>query len=234
VSTPIATPADSATPTTRRVTVFELALVLGLPTAVFLAGAVRSLARPRAVHFTNGGVVSTLVMEAILVVLLLPLLRRRGWRPTQVAGAPQPLDVLRGVGVWLAAMAAFYFVWIVFALSAPTWAAAVQAQPLRGHVSAMVIVIGSVLNPVFEEFLWLGYGVSALESRLGLRRASVVSLGLRVSIHAYQGVRAIVGVLPGSAVLTWYYARTRRLWPIIVAHVIWDALGLAFLAMPHR
>jgi len=215
--------------------VLELLLVLGLPTAVFLAVALRILARPRVELFTNRSVISTLVVEGILVALLLPLLRRRGWRPTQVAGMPQPLDVLRGVGVWLAAMAAFYVVWIVFALSAPTWAATLRQQPMRGHVSATIIVIVSVLNPVFEEFLWLGYGVTALESRLGPRRASVVSLALRVSIHVYQGARAIVGVLPGTAVLTWYYARTRRLWPVVVAHVIMDAVGLlAFLAMPHR
>lgn len=184
--------------------------------------------------FNDARVSSTLVVEAVLAAMLLPFLRRRGWRVTKVAGAPEPRDVLRGAGVWLAAMAGYYFVWIVFALSAPAWAETVRGQPVAGGVSALVIVVVAVLNPLFEEFLWLGYGVPALGSRLGLRGACVVSLALRVAVHAYQGAMAVVGILPASAVLTWYYARTRRLWPVVVAHVIMDALGLATLAVTHR
>lgn len=209
--------------------------MLGLPTAVFLTASLRRLAfHAGMLHFDDARVSSTLVVEAALAVLLLPFLRRRGWRPTQVAGAPEPRDVLRGAGVWLTAMASYYVVWILFALSAPAWADAVRGQPPGGGVSAMVIVVVAVVNPLFEEFLWLGYGVPALGSRLGLRGACVVSLALRVAVHAYQGAMAIVGILPASAVLTWYYARTRRLWPVVVAHVIMDALGLATLAITHR
>jgi membrane protease YdiL (CAAX protease family) len=166
-------------------------LVLGLPTAVFVAGSLWPIARHARVPAINDvHVGSTLVVEAVLVALLLPLLRRRGWRPAQVAGAPGPRDVLRGAGVWLAAMVSFYLVWILFVLSAPTWAATVQRYPLGGHVSAVMIVFVAVLNPLFEEFLWLGYGIPALGSRLGLRGAGVVSVTLRVAVHARGTMRA--------------------------------------------
>ena len=236
MSSPLATPTNSAAqPATRRATVAELVLVLGLPTAAFLSGSLRMLARDAALPtFTDARVGSTLALEAVLAALLLPFLRRRGWQPTQVVGAPEPRDVLRGTGVWLSAVASYYLVWIVFALSAPAWAEAVRAHFPSGSVSALMIVVTAVLNPLFEEFLWLGYGIPALTSRLGLRGACIVSVALRVAVHAYQGAMAIVGILPASVVLTWYFARSRRLWPVVVAHVIMDALALATMAMSHR
>lgn len=91
----------------------------------------------------------------------------------------------------------------------------------------LAIVVTSVVNPVFEEFLWLGYGVARLADRIGLRAAAVLSILLRLGVHTYQGPWAVLGVLPLALAFTWYYGRIRRLWPVNVAHVLLDALGLA-------
>lgn len=48
----------------------------------------------------------------------------------------------------------------------------------------------------------------------------------RVAIHAYQGQMALVGITPMAVVFTCYFARTGRLWPVVVAHAIGDAAGL--------
>jgi membrane protease YdiL (CAAX protease family) len=37
---------------------------------------------------------------------------------------------------------------------------------------------------------------------------------------------ALVSILPLAVILTAYYLRTGRLWPIVVAHVIFDAASL--------
>ena len=58
-------------------------------------------------------------------------------------------------------------------------------------------------------------------------------MALRVSVHLYQGpLLAFVAILPLAIVMTWYYARTGRIWPVIVAHVITDAIGLGSLTIP--
>lgn len=236
MSTPIATPVDSAAlPATRRATVPEMLLVLGLPTGLSFGRSLWIIARyPGSPHFTDARLVEGLLVEALFVALLLPFLRRRGWRPAEVSGAPEPFDVVVGIGLWLAAMGSVYVSSVFFTFVAPDVVHAMRAHPFTGHMSATMIVVASVLNAVFEEFLWLGYGISALGSRMGLRRASVVSIALRVSVHTYQRMAAIVSVLPLSIVVTWYYARTRRLWPVIVAHVIVDALSFTMLSMAHR
>ena len=181
--------------------------------------------------FSTRHLVSLLIYESIAAALLVPWLTRRGWS-VRAAGAPEPFDVVRGIGVWLMCEIAFVFAWWTFAVVQPKTAQDLaMAQPFPGGATQTWVVATSVLNPIFEEFLWLGYGLVALESRIGLRAACVVSVMLRVSVHAYQGPLALLSILPVGLVLTLYYARNRRLWPVIVAHVMMDAIGLSqFLA----
>ena len=48
---------------------------------------------------------------------------------------------------------------------------AYYASQLRRHADAT-----SIINPLFEEFLWLAYAVPAVASPLGIRAACVISL----------------------------------------------------------
>jgi membrane protease YdiL (CAAX protease family) len=54
-------------------------------------------------------------------------------------------------------------------------------------------------------------------------------VALRVLVHLYQGRLALIAILPLGVVFTWYYVRTKRLWPVVVAHVVVDALALSSL-----
>jgi membrane protease YdiL (CAAX protease family) len=90
-------------------------------------------------------------------------------------------------------------------------------------------LVFSIFNAVFEELLWLGLGFAAFR-RLGVGPAAAISIGLRLLVHAYQGPLAVITVLPIGVLFTLYYVRTRRLWPIIVAHAFQDTLALTLLA----
>jgi membrane protease YdiL (CAAX protease family) len=57
-----------------------------------------------------------------------------------------------------------------------------------------------------------------------------VSAALRLLAHGYQGPLALVTVLPVGILFTLYYARTWRIWPVIVAHAFQDTLALTMLA----
>ena len=67
--------------------------------------------------------------------------------------------------------------------------------------------------------------------RYGDLVAGSISAALRVLAHVYQGPLALVTVLPVAVLFTLYYARTRRLWPVIVAHAFQDTLALSLLAL---
>lgn len=229
-------PADVTTPAVESIpartlpaTRLEPVVVLGGIVALWSAGFAWRAATgdDEPVRFTDATLAQTLVVEAVIAALLVPWLRRRGWSPGAIAGAPSPLDVLRGVGVWLGGLACYGLVATIVNLLAPDVLVALAAEPFQGAVAPLTIVLVSLWNPVFEEFLWLGYAVPTLEPRLGLRAACLISIALRTAVHLYQGSAAFIGVLPLGLFLTWYYGRTRLLWPVVVAHVIWDALGLS-------
>ena len=206
----------------RRGSARELAVVFGLTVGIPL---LFTILGKRGLDFGQQRLLVTLIVELVLTALAWPWLRRRGWALGSIAGAPSPTDVLRGTGLALTA-------YIAYVVAATTWAASVPGawEYLRdthptGAASAWVIIAVSVINPLFEEFLWLGYGYSAL-FRFGPTVAIWASIMLRVLVHAYQGPMAVVGILPLGLVFTYYFARSRRLWPVIVAHMIFDTIGL--------
>src|SRR5690348_4820695 len=175
--------------------------------------------------FGQARLVRTFAAEVIYVILLWPWLAARGWSFGAIAGAPQPIDIWRGFGLAIAAYVAYYcsaYTWVVFGPG--TYEVLQKATPV-GTAAAWVITMGVILNPIVEEFLWLGYGITALR-RYGTRTAVLVSLSLRLFVHLYQGRLAFISVLPLAVVFTLYFVRTRRLWPVIVAHMLFDTLGL--------
>jgi membrane protease YdiL (CAAX protease family) len=84
----------------------------------------------------------------------------------------------------------------------------------------------SLINPVFEEVFVCGYVISALKARRGLTTAVNVSAGVRVSYHFYQGAVGVIGIAPMALLFAYWFARTGRLWPLIVAHALQDFVGL--------
>lgn len=222
------TPAAS---TERRATLPEMALVLGVPCIVFLASSIRwRLLHHGAVVFTDTRLLVTLGLEAAITAALLPYLLRRGWNPLRVTPPPEAPDILRGLLLWLAILVALYLSVLIVYLFVPDTLAFLQARQFTGSISPPVVIAASLLNPIFEEFLWLGYTIPAVASRFGLGFACAVSVILRVAVHLYQGKLAFISVLPIAIVLTLYFVRSRRLWPAVVAHVVIDALGLSRLA----
>lgn len=203
-----------------------LCLVVGLFVADWWFG------RPpdgKVLRLDNLAALGTLVVEGIFAVVLVPWLWWRGWRADALSEPAGPIDVARGMVVWLAALSLASLCFGLVALVNQGYADSLRDAPMTIAMTRPAMAVFTILNAVFEEFLWLAYGVTALSRRIGLARACAVSVALRTGIHAYQGALAIIGVLPVGLVFTAYYARTRRVWPVIVAHALQDALAFALL-----
>jgi uncharacterized protein len=207
----------------------EIAIVLGIPVALSLISAVQLGDRPDGVPAVNDvNALLSVALQVALAAVLMVYLRRRGWRPLEIAGPPGPRDLVRGLGLWLALIAGFYLSLTLLYAVDPNFVTTIR-KPLSGHVSPGVVVAVAVIDPVFEEFLWLGYAIPAIANRAGVAAAFGISVFFRVAAHLYQGRLALIAILPVGLVLTWYFVRTGRLWPVIVAHVIQDAIALSVL-----
>jgi membrane protease YdiL (CAAX protease family) len=165
--------------------------------------------------------------EILVGILGAAFLWRRGWRLEHITVAPAWLDLLRGVGVWLLALVSVWVVLVAFLNIMPQG----LARPSRflGEISWPPVLAVSLINPVFEEFLFLGFLAMAFREA-GRWRIGVLSVALRVLVHTYQGALSPFMIGPIGAVFVTYYLRTRRLWVVILAHAVQDVIALGYLA----
>lgn len=100
----------------------------------------------------------------------------------------------------------------------PLWFRAVQA------------VLIAVTAGVTEEIVVRGYAQTRLEQ---LRASTAVILlvptALWAVLHVYQGLGAALTIFGLGLMYAWYFHRTRRLWPLILAHILFDMTQLVLI-----
>ena len=65
----------------------------------------------------------------------------------------------------------------------------------------------------------------------GKWRVILTSAVIRGSYHLYQGFGGFVGNLAMGVVFGWFYTRTRRVMPLVVAHTILDVVAFVGYAL---
>jgi membrane protease YdiL (CAAX protease family) len=176
---------------------------------------------------TDAGLRELVVFEAVVLCLLAALLYARGWRFARL-GLPLSLaDVGIAVALMIGAYVASIFTTLAAAWIDPNAVGSLGAVDLVANdIRLRNLVAVSIVNPIFEEVLLCGYVVTVLSERRSFWMAVNVSVGIRLACHLYQGPVAVVSILPLGLVFTYWYARTRRIWPLIIAHAGFDVLGL--------
>ena len=96
-----------------------------------------------------------------------------------------------------------------------------------------VLVLAAVKNAVIEEFIVVGYLMSRLRQLAwGTWQTIVASAVLRGSYHLYQGFGQAFGNFVMGLVFGYWFTRTRRVLPLVIAHTILDVIsfvGYGFL-----
>jgi len=78
----------------------------------------------------------------------------------------------------------------------------------------------------FHSVFFAAFAVTVLKEKYNSVTAVDVSLAIRLVYHLYQGAIGVVTIVPFGLIVTWWYARTGKLWPILVAHAAIDFTGL--------
>jgi membrane protease YdiL (CAAX protease family) len=164
----------------------------------------------------------------VLVIGFLLARNREGW-PGIGLTRLRPGDLAMGAVLWVAS---FILVLVLAQLfqffgqrevdflpeGLPLWFRAVQA------------VLIAVTAGVTEEIVVRGYAQTRLEQ---LRASTAVILLLPTALwgvlHVYQGVGAALTIFGLGLMYAWYFNRTRRLWPLILAHILFDLTQLIFI-----
>ena len=178
--------------------------------------------------FNNAELLATIIFEVVQLGFLTWFLRIRGWTLEKFGLSFSWRGTVAGV-VLLAityglAVGAEYIAQIVFDYDLE--AAAARAPKVDPALSMQLVFLVSVVNGIFEELFVAGYIITALVARRGMWMAINVSVVVRLLYHLYQGPIGIMTVVPMGLLYGYVYSRTRQLWPLMVAHVILDVVGL--------
>ena len=214
---------------TPRATRLESWLILGTPVAI-AALLLALIGQESSLHMTTFRILRTVAFEIAFGTVVALYLWRRGWRWGDVTRPFAAKDVVRGVGVWLLAYLTMLVVWLVVAGISNELARQLVANDIVGRPAPAAVILLSIVNPVFEEALWLGWAVHGPGSNRPLA-AALWSVVPRCLIHLYQGWRALFIIAPLGACYFAYYFRTKRIWPPIIAHGIQDLISIGALAL---
>jgi membrane protease YdiL (CAAX protease family) len=126
---------------------------------------------------------------------------------------------LAGIGVYLAAVELGVNRFVV------------PVPPLGHWWTVPVLVLNAIEAALLEEVVVVAYLVTRLR-QLGLTESASVGASalLRGTYHLYQGWGGFLGNLAMGALFGTVFSRTRRVWPIVVAHLLLDVgAGLGYI-----
>ena len=178
--------------------------------------------------------VSDLAIAAMAIVVVGSLTRLRGLSFSDIGWAPA-WGKHRGYR-WQAFGASMIFVAAVLASVGLLGVVSPHAKypflPMKvWHL--MYEIPQSISAGIVEELVVVALLVTALEqARTKVWVIYAVGVTLRLSYHVYYGPGVIVFLLWAAAAI-WLFRRTRRITPLIVAHMVYDTLGSFFHEVPN-
>lgn len=174
---------------------------------------------------------SALITETISLVVLAYVMRSQGKTWEAIGWKPEFFDVARAIGLFILINVVTYLIFLT--VNYASWKyvghrlTPKSLRNLFGFGISFLSIAFICLNPFFEELIVRAYVMSEMLD-MGARHwtAIVVSVALQMSYHLYQGpvnALALTIVFTGFSI---YYARRRRIMPVILAHLFFDLLVL--------
>ncbi len=214
-----------------RLRAWELALVLLVAFSSSLFSSTRDwwTGRTGAGELTVLGALYGIQKQLVCLGLLAYVLsrRKRGFRDLGLDFRPAdiPAGVLLTVAVFLARLLAFrgmHWVAIVFT-GHPAVAHSHRAEPIPGLMFGSLNLLYSVIDPIYEEMIARAFVMTEVEALTGSTGIAILaSVALQTSYHLYQGTTSALSAGAMFLVYACFYARFRRITPVILSHICWD------------
>jgi membrane protease YdiL (CAAX protease family) len=215
----------------------DLGLILAVVFSGSILGSIYLAFHPSAPSYSNMRLITGICDEIIGLLLFLVLFKRQGRRLQDIGLSFRWTDLPKALGLVVVAVVAMWTMWFVvnygwllITLRFPQWP---DTHAMFSTSSLWLFLPFLLLNPFFEEILVRGYLMTELiDLRKSVLLATVASIVVQTSYHLYYGVAGAVVVGSGLTVLAIYFAKSRRLMPVILAHMLWDSTAL--LGFLHR
>lgn len=222
-----------------RVRLAGLLIVLAvgvLPFVISSTMRVVGIASPTSGSFAAYRYLNGLFIEVTALALLLYVLHQNGQSVAEIGLRFQFGDVGYGILLILGSRLAFrtahgMALWFYERMG---HAPPPFTSPLVGTGIALSLLFAAI-NPFFEELIVRAFLITEAALLTGsVTLAVAFSVSLQTAYHLYQGVPNAVGHACIFLIFSLYYVKTRRLWPIVLAHFWLDLSAVIFyLARVH-
>lgn len=167
----------------------------------------------------------TTLMPVALALFLLHQHLPRVWRAIGCDTKKPLTDLAHGMG--LAALIGIPGLGLYFAGRALGITAKVVPAGLDDHWwTVPILILHAAKNGILEEIIVVAYLFDRLpRAGLGPRADAAFSAILRGAYHLYQGYGAFIGNVVMGIAFWWYYAKTKRVMPLIIAHTLLDVVA---------
>lgn len=166
-----------------------------------------------------------------VMVIAYLLVRSREGRAAIGLGRPTTWDVGMGAVLWVASWVLVFLLSLLFSgLGSRNVDFLPRALPLWFRAAEALAI--AVTAGVTEEVVVRGYAQTRLE-QLRAPTALVILLptGLWGLLHLYQGVGPAVTIFCLGLAYAFWFQSTRRLWPLVIAHALFDLTQLVLLIL---
>jgi membrane protease YdiL (CAAX protease family) len=224
-------PPDRWSFATDRMRGFELALVLFIAFSYPVCAALWTWwsGRIGAFPYTVAGSLYWFYQAAVSLPLLAYVLARRGESFRGLGLTWARTDLLTGFLLTCAGYVANRLAWrameSVSLLATGHWIAdrPSQAAAPLGLAWALGLLLSMAVFPFYEEMIARAFTMREVEALTGSAGLAVVaSVVLQTSYHLYLGLPSALAVGASFLVSACYYARSRRITPVILSHALWN------------
>lgn len=222
-------------PIPRRTIYFELLVTVGLLAIPSTIQGLYLLAHPGAdLHATDNApwnFAFGLIQELLLIGLVIHILHLHRERLDTLSPDPKKIDAAWAVALLIGG-------WIAIAATlraSQTLFHGTNVEPqnvdlFQARLSPLYFAL-MIVNPFAEELIVRGF----LQTRLrqaGWPSAAIVliSVGVQTAYHVYQGLPSALALGAGFLIWAIFYQATRRLWPVVGAHLIMDVVAMLQMA----
>lgn len=169
-------------------------------------------------------ITQSLLMQATSLALLAYVVRqnRQSWADFGLAFRLN--DIVYGMLLWVAAVCCYSLVSpsILSFSEQVGWHRAAAYVPSLQSVGALALAY-LTMSPIFEEMIVRAFLMTETIALTGSSLLAIfVSVLVQTSYHLYQGIPYALSGAVIFLTFSIYYARTRRIIPVMVAHLIWD------------
>jgi membrane protease YdiL (CAAX protease family) len=202
----------------------EFCLVLFIGFGLYIAGSIWMVIKSGRIEINNAGCCVILIGELLLLPTVLWIGKIRGWSPATFGFLASWKGTAAGVLLFIVAQLTMVGTGIGAQLLHP------ERPPFGvARLAIPLVLLVSIINPVFEEVLEAGYFIRSLQG-FGMWPAVLAAALFRVTLHWWLGINAALSVFALGILFGLVYWRWRQLWPLVIAHWLCDMVGLLYVS----